>query len=181
MRSFLFVLGSARPGGNTEALARIAAAELPAETPQRWLALHDLSLSPFEDVRHTGTGSYPEPTGDMKTLLDATLECTDLVIASPLYWYSVTASVKLYLDHWSAWMRVPGADFKDRMRGKTMWAVTSVSDSDLETTNPLRDTLRLSADYLSMHWGGFLYTISNRPGDIKEDSEALVRAKRFFG
>lgn len=110
-RRYLFLLANTRPGGNTELLARHAAEQLPPQVEQRWLRLADLPLPAFEDHRHEGDGSYPEPTGHARTLLDATLDATDLVIASPLYWFSVSADTKLYLDHWSAWMRVPGLDF----------------------------------------------------------------------
>ncbi|MBK9492244.1 MAG: NAD(P)H-dependent oxidoreductase [Haliscomenobacter sp.] len=61
-------------------------------------------------------------------LFDATFLATDVVFVTPLYWYSVSASMKLYLDYWSAWFRVPGADFRKRMAGKTAWAVTAYSD-----------------------------------------------------
>lgn len=179
-REFLFLLAGARPGGNTEALARAAAAQLPAHTRQTWLDLRELPLAAFEDVRHAGDGVYPQPEGNERILLDATLAADDLVIASPLYWYSVSASAKLYLDHWSGWLRVPGADFKARMRGKTMWAVSTLSSTDRTTTDPMLGTLRLSAEYLGMRWGGALLGYANRPGDITQDTAALTAAKTFF-
>ena len=78
---FLFLTTSTRePGhlGNTEWLARQAAAALPAGTTQTWHALAGMQLPPFTDRRHT-TGQYDPPTGDLKTLLDATLAATDIV------------------------------------------------------------------------------------------------------
>lgn len=178
-RSFLFLLGSARHGGNTEALARAAAAHLPAGTAQEWLHLADLPLSPFTDRRHTD-GVYPQPEGNEQRLLSATLAATDLVVASPLYWYSVSAPTKLYLDYWSAWLRVPGADFRARMGGKTMWAVSALSSSDTSTADPLVGTLRLSARYLGMNWGGVLLGNGSRPGDVDSDADAQAAAKTFF-
>ncbi|MEU7999713.1 NAD(P)H-dependent oxidoreductase [Catellatospora sp. NPDC049111] len=178
--TYLFLLAGARQGGNTETLARTAAAELPAHATQTWLNLRDLPLPPFDDIRHTGDGVYPRPEGPEKTLLDATLAADNLVIASPLYWYSVSASAKLYLDHWSAWLRVPGADFKARMRGKTLWTVSVLSSTDFSTADPLIGTLRLSAAYLGMTWGGALLGYGNRPDDILTDPEALTRAKTFL-
>jgi multimeric flavodoxin WrbA len=106
--NYLFLLGSTRAGGNTEALARLAAEQLPADVKQTWLRLSDLPIEPFKDIRHEGDGVYPAPEGNERLLLESTLEATDLVIASPLYWFTVSTSVKSYLDYWSAWMRVPG-------------------------------------------------------------------------
>ena len=57
--------------------------------------------------------------------MDATFAATDLVVVSPVYWYSVAASVKLYLDYWSGWMRLP-VDFKAKMRGKTISEVLPI-------------------------------------------------------
>jgi multimeric flavodoxin WrbA len=182
-RRFAFFIASAREAGNTEALARAAAAALPAGTEQRWLRLADLPLTPFVDIRHE-SGVYPQPRGHEATLADATLWATDIVIVSPIYWYSLTASAKHYLDWWSGWMRVPGLDFRARMAGKGLWGVTVTSDDvevDDQVSAPLVGTLRLTADYLKMHWRGMLLGHGNKPGDIAGDTAAFERARAFFG
>ncbi|MEU3183059.1 NAD(P)H-dependent oxidoreductase [Streptomyces sp. NPDC006923] len=179
-RKFLFLLASAREGGNTEELARRAAEGLPEGAAQEWLRLKELPLPPFEDNRHTGTGQYPEPGGNARLLLDATLAASDLVIASPLYWYSVSTSAKLYLEHWSAWMRVPGLDFRARMAGKTMWAVTVLASEDRSKADPLVGTLRNCAEFLGMRWGGTLLGNGSAPGQVLTDSVALADAVTFF-
>ncbi|HEX7598768.1 MAG TPA: flavodoxin family protein [Polyangia bacterium] len=179
-RAFLFVLGSARQDGNTEQLARLAAAHLPAGVAQRWVRLGELPLEPFLDIRHSGDGRYPAATGNEQVLLEATLAATDIVIASPLYWYSLSADTKLYLDYWSGWLRVPGADFKARMRGKMMWAISTYSGGDPAEADPLLGTLRLTARYLGMPYAGELLAAGNFPGDVHKDHEALARAKTFF-
>ncbi|MDF9814974.1 multimeric flavodoxin WrbA [Streptomyces sp. SPB162] len=179
-RSFLFLLGSARADGNTELLARHAAEQLPTGAEQRWLRLAELPLPDFEDLRHEGDGSYPAPTGHAEVLLDATLGATDLVIASPLYWYSVSTATKRYLDHWSGWMRAPGVDFKPRMAGRKLWGVTALAGRDVADADALVGTLRKTANYLQMEWGGVLTGHGTRPGDIRNDTAALSRAKGFF-
>jgi len=180
-RRFAFIIASARPQGNTETLARAAAATLPAGVEQRWLHLAELPLPPFEDIRHAA-GVYPPPQGNAVPLVDATLWATDLVIVSPVYWYSLSATAKHYLDHWSGWMRVPGLDFRARMSGKRLWGVTVTSDDDQddEISGPLVGTLRLTASYLGMQWRGMLLGHGNRPGDIAGDTAAFERAKAFF-
>jgi multimeric flavodoxin WrbA len=173
------VTGSRRDG-NSETLARRAATALPPGVEQEWLRLADLPLPAFEDVRHSGNGVYPEPGGSGRTLLDATLAATDLVFVAPLYWYGLPAAAKLYLDHWSGWMRVPGVDFLRHMAGKGMWAVTALSEIDYSVADPLLGTLRLTADYTGMRWSGSLLGYGNRPGDILEDKTALATAEAFF-
>ncbi|MFE4858085.1 flavodoxin family protein [Streptomyces sp. NPDC056670] len=180
-RNFLFLLGSTRSGGNTEALARQAAEQLPAGDTARWLNLADLELPAFRDRRHGEQRDQAAPTGDAATLLEATLEATDLVIASPLYWYSVTTPVKHYLDHWVNWLYTPELDFRQRMAGSTLWGVTVLAGRDHSVADPLVGTLRHSAAYLGLGWGGVLLGSATRPGEIAHDTEAAARAKTFFG
>ncbi len=179
-RGFLFILGSARYDGNTEHLARHAARSLPSDVTQNWLHLLDHNLPLFEDIRHHETRKYAIGSDSERTLLDATLAATDIVIASPVYWYSISASTKLYLDHWSAWMRLEGVDFKARMASKTLWAISSLSDEDWGGAQPLIDTLRLSADYMKMNWGGVLLGYGNRPRDVLLNPPSIERAEKFF-
>lgn len=179
-REFLFVLGSARPDGNTEHLARRAAETLPENTGQTWISLIEHQLPLFEDIRHHETRRYAIASESERVLLEATLAATDIVIASPVYWYSVSASTKLYLDHWSGWMRLEGVEFKKRMASKTLWAVSAFSDEDEAGARPLIDTLRLSAEYMEMRWGGVLLGYGNRPGDVLNHPDSLNRAALFL-
>jgi multimeric flavodoxin WrbA len=180
-RNFLFILGSARYKGNTEHLARHAARSLPSSIKQTWIHLLDHQLPLFEDIRHHETRKYSVATESERALLDSTLAATDLVIASPVYWYSISAATKLYLDHWSGWMRLEGVDFKARMASKTLWGIASLSDQDWTGAQPLVDTLRLSAEYMKMNWGGVLLGYGNRPGDVMDDAASVNRAEQFFG
>jgi len=178
-RKFLFVLGSSRPDGNTETLARRAAEQLPSDVEQRWLNLADHPLPDFEDLRHDS--DHVRPSGNSTALLlDATVEATDIVIASPLYWYSVSATTKRYLDYWSGWLRTPGVDFKATMAGRTLWGVTALADDQPVVADPLVGTLRNSAAYLGMRFGGVLLGNGSKPGDVLNDERALTEAKSFF-
>ena len=178
-RSFLFVLGSTRSGGNSEALARRAAATLPAAIEQRWVRLVDHPLEPFFDTRHT-TG-YRSPEGNARLLCDATLAATDLVMVTPVNWYSVSWPMKLYWDHWSAWMRIPELGFTATLAGRSMWSV--IVDSDDEgsgSADPVVDAVRRAADYMKMTWRGALVGHANRPGTIETDAAALAAAATYF-
>lgn len=180
-RRFLFLLSSTRPGGNSEALARRAALALPAGTEQRWLRLIDHPLPPFHDTRHS-TG-YAPPEGNARLVCDATLAATDLVLVTPVNWYSVAWPAKLYLDHWSAWMRIPELAFGPTLEGRSLWGV--IVDSDVEgeaegSASPVVDVLRRTAAYMAMRWRGALIGHANRPGEIEADAAALEAAARYF-
>ncbi|MGW7461620.1 flavodoxin family protein [Streptomyces sp. NPDC054797] len=177
-RSFLFVLGSARPDGNTEILARAAAEQLPPGISQRWVDLTQLPLPDFQDGRHE-SGSWPVGEAE-EELRRATLEATDIVIVSPLYWYTLSAHTKRYLDYWSGWLGVPGMDFKERMAGRTLWGVTVMAHEEEVVADGLVTTLTNTAAYLRMRFGGVLFGNGSRPGQVRADERAMVRAKTFF-
>ena len=177
-RSFLFLLGSARAEGNTELLARAAAEQLPSDTDQQWLDLTELRLPDYFDGRHA-TGSWPEDSHESR-LREATLAATDIVVVSPLYWYSVSSYAKRYLDYWSKWLSTPDPGFKARMGGRTLWGVTTMAHREEVVAEPLILTLNHTAAYMGMRFGGVLLGNGSRPGQVLGDEQALVRAKTFF-
>ncbi|OIJ66822.1 flavodoxin family protein [Streptomyces mangrovisoli] len=179
-RRFLFVLGSSRAEGNTELLARRAAEQLPADVEQQWISLAEHPLPDFVDLRRDSDHVRPPAGGAVGLLLDATLAATDIVIASPVYWYSVSGLTKRYLDHWSGWLRTDGLDFKAAMAGRTLWGVSALADDEPSVADPLVGTLNNSAAYLKMRFGGVLTGNGSRRGDVLSDAGALARAKTFF-
>ncbi|MER6072253.1 NAD(P)H-dependent oxidoreductase [Streptomyces sp. NPDC001817] len=179
-RRFLFVLGSARAEGNTELLARAAAEQLSGDVEQRWIRLAEHPLPDFVDQRHEGDHVRPPSDSPTGLLLDATLAATDIVIASPLYWYSVSGLTKRYLDHWSGWLRTPGVDFKATLAGRTLWGIAALAHDDTSVADPYTGTLNNSAAYMGMRFGGVLLGNGSAPGDVLKDTDALARAKTFF-
>jgi putative NADPH-quinone reductase len=107
-----------------------------------------------------------------------TLDATDLVLVSPVYWYSVPAPLKLYIDHWSAWLRVPGVDFKARMAGKRLWVVATSGGRD--SAQPMFDSYALCAKFLAMHWMGALWGKGGPPDAVRADTDAWAAAAGYF-
>jgi len=179
-RRFLFLVASTRePGvqGNTEWLARAAAQRLTSDDAQTWLHLAWLQLPPFADLRHS-RGEYPPPQGDLQRLLEHTMAATDLVFVSPVYWYSIPAPLKLFLDHWSAFLRVPSVPFKAAMAAKTLRLVTT--SGDRAKAQPMIDSVRLCAEFLGMRWHGALWARGGAPGTTAQDAAAAAQAAEFL-
>lgn len=178
-RRFLFLLASSRLDGNSEQLARRAARHLPAGAETRWLRLEDHSLPPFEDTRHSK--GYSAPEGEAALLAEATLWATDLVVVTPVYWYSLPARAKLYFDHWSGWMRVPSLALRDTLVGRRMWAVITDAGSAEEGSSDLIEAmLQRTAAYMGMTWMGALMGHANQPGEIAKDALAMAAAESYF-
>jgi multimeric flavodoxin WrbA len=177
----LFIVSSTREEGhlgNTEWLARRAAAALPEAATQSWLHLARLVLPPFTDVRHTA-GSYPMPEGDLRRLLDATMAASHIVFVSPVYWYSIPAPLKTYIDHWSAWLRVPGLPFKSRDG-----AQDAVADHDPAGTGQGAADDRFGAAVCAVSWRcagaarcGARAVHRTR---VRNDAEALAAGRGFL-
>ncbi|RAG81651.1 flavodoxin [Streptacidiphilus pinicola] len=177
-RSFLFLLAGARPDGNTELLARAAAEQLPSGFEQRWLDLTEHRLPDYQDSRHS---AEPWPEQENEALLhEATLAASDIVIASPLYWYSLSSYAKRYLDYWSKWLRTPDPEFRSKMASRTLWGVTAMAHPEEEVARPLELTLHHTAAFMGMRFGGVLLGNGSRPGQVLDDEQALKRAKTFF-
>ncbi|MFE7760412.1 flavodoxin family protein [Streptomyces sp. NPDC057438] len=180
-RRFLFVLGSHRRDGNTELLARRAAARLPADCDQKWISLAEHPLPDYDDLRHgVGRTTWPEEGSNLVRLYEATLAATDIVIASPVCWFSLPSRTKRYLDHWTAWLYAPGVDFGAAMAGRTLWAVTTSAGDPSRVAEPLVGTLNNLAAYMRMHFGGVLHGNGTAPGEVLQDTDALAHAKTFF-
>jgi NAD(P)H-dependent FMN reductase len=177
---YLFLVASTRePGhiGNTEWLAAQAAKALPAHAHQTWLHLAALDMPPFVDLRHTA-GTYPLPEGDLKRLLDATMAASHIVLVAPVYWFSIPSPLKTCLDHWSAWLRVPGLGFKEAMQAKTLSLVTT--SGDRTKAQPMIDSVALCAGFFPMAWGGALWGKGGPPRAVEADSAALAVAATFL-
>ncbi|MFF4325823.1 flavodoxin family protein [Streptomyces sp. NPDC001591] len=178
-RSFLFLLASARRDGNSELLARAAAQQLGAGAQQTWLDLTRLSLSDYVDERHAPGGATDGDEVEA-VLHRATLDASDIVIVSPLYWYSLSSYAKRYLDYWSKWLATPDPGFKAKMAGRTLWGVTAMAHQQEVVAEPLRLTLHHTAAYMGMRFGGVLLGNGTRPGHVLADERAAARAKAFF-
>lgn len=178
MSRYSFLIASARENGNSEQLARVAAESLDSSDQQTWTAIRDLPLAPFQDLRHEDDG-YKSPTGNERALFDATVDCDHLVFVTPVYWYSVPAPLKLYLDYWSAWMRVEELDFKNQMKGKHLWAI-SASAGAAEQANPMFESLQLSGKFMAMEWGGHVLGNGSAAGDVMKDEAKITAARKLF-
>ncbi|MEJ7160146.1 flavodoxin family protein, partial [Staphylococcus caprae] len=56
---------------------------------------------------------------DYKKIIDQVLASDTIVFASPVYWYSISASLKAFIDHWSETLMDPNyKDFKAKMAKK---------------------------------------------------------------
>jgi hypothetical protein len=59
-------------------------------------------------------------------------------------------------------------------------AITVYSHKETDKADPLAGTLRNTAEYMGMRWGGALIGHGNQPRDIRNNLAALTEAKTFL-
>ena len=173
-RRFLIYTCSCRPRGNAWQLARRAARALPADHVE-WIDLATADVPPFADLRPVA----PPLSPPLEALWSQTARATDLVFATPIYWYALPAPAKLWLDHWSGFLDHPDLNFAQTMRGKSLWLMTTRADPDPGVARPIEEALRQTARWLGMEWGGALHAIADGVDEV-QTSTAWDQAKAFL-
>jgi multimeric flavodoxin WrbA len=90
---------------------------------------------------------------DFEPLMTQVLEHDQIIFATPIYWYSVSPAMKIFLDRISDFLELPDLLAEGRrLRGKNAYVVcTSVSD---EPSTVFVAAFRETFDYLGMRFAG---------------------------
>ena len=75
-------------------------------------------------------------------------------------------------------MRTPGVLFKEQMAPKRLHLITT--SGDRAKAQPMIDSVRLCAEFLSMPWAGVLWGKGGPPGAVAADAAALQAARDFL-
>lgn len=98
--SIAVLYGGTRNQGNSEILTEIAVNHLPVER----IYLRNYNIQPIKDGRHSKTG-FQEVNDDYHTVIDQILPHEIIIFSTPIYWYSMSATMKLFIDRWSQTFR----------------------------------------------------------------------------
>jgi multimeric flavodoxin WrbA len=142
MPNTIALFSSSRRNGNTGRLIDRIAAELDIEV----VDLVSLRIAPY-DYDHSNRSDEFEP------LMERLLAHEQIIFASPIYWYSVSPAMKIFLDRISDFLEVPDLLPKGRrLRGKNAFVVCT---SVCEEASPLfMGAFRETFDYLGMRFAG---------------------------
>jgi multimeric flavodoxin WrbA len=145
MRSTVALLASSRRLGNTGRLTDWVADALGIEV----IDLAQRTISPF-DYEHRNRADDFEP------LLDHVLEFEQIIFASPVYWYAMSAPMKVFVDRISDLLDLPDLLAKGRrLRGKDAYVLcTSIED---EATPCFVTSFSETFNYLGMRYAGLLH------------------------
>ena len=155
MAKAIAIMGSSRSKGNTYKALR----DLDPKGEMTFVDLRELDISVY-DYDHENRGD------DFLPLMEKVVEHDVIVLATPVYWYTMSAQLKIFLDRITDCMTIE-KDLGRKLRGKKAFILTSHSHPVEEKgfEYPLEATVK----YLGMEYGGCFYHYTG------EDKELLAK------
>ncbi|MEO0732153.1 MAG: NAD(P)H-dependent oxidoreductase, partial [Bacteroidota bacterium] len=141
MQRSLLLQASARPHGNTHQVAQALATEQQADL----LDLLDYKIYPFDYSQ-----VYPADDDFLALIETEILPRETIIFASPVYWYSMSGSLKIFFDRLSDLLK-SRKDLGRQLRGKRMAVLSCANDAVVNDS--FYAAFRLSAEYLGMEYG----------------------------
>jgi multimeric flavodoxin WrbA len=184
MVKILAIYGSPRRKGNTALLLQEAvrgAREAGAEVQE--VVLRDLKISPCLEIYGCKKAGRCAIQDDFQDLYDQLLACQGLMLASPIFFYSVSAHTKSMIDRCQSlwvkkyWIENSEMVIREPRRRGLFISVGATRGPRLFDGTLL--TLRYFFDVLDMElWKSLLYRSLDFEGDILKHPEYLEEANR---
>lgn len=175
-RSILILNGSPRKNGNSITLANKltrGAKEAGAEVESVYL--HDMDIRPCDACdfcQENEDGCVIDD--DMQTLYPKLRAADAVVIATPVYWFSLSAQMKLCIDRWYA-MELPSGF---ELAGKQLALVMAYGDTDLYTSGGINliYTVESICRYTRLELAGIVHGTANDIGDVAKQPALMEQA-----
>jgi multimeric flavodoxin WrbA len=190
MTNILAIYGSPRRKGNTALLLKRAvegAREAGADVEE--IVLRDLKMSPCLEIygcKQTGRCAIRD---DFQVVYDKLLACQGLMLASPIFFYTVSAHTKILMDRCqSLWVKrywLEKTPFgKKEFKRKGLF-ISAGATKGKRLFDGVLLTVRYFFDALDMElWNSMLYRELDFEGDVLKHPEYLESAytagKQFF-
>lgn len=147
VHSVTVILGSARSDGKTAALVQHLSARLGGQA--KVCDLSKLTIEPFEYDRY-------DDRDDFRTVVAMMLQSDHIVFATPVYWYSMSATLKVFFDRLTDLLHDPNDRISGRaLSGRKVWLIATGTDESLPPgfEVPFAQT----AGYFAMVWRQAFY------------------------
>ncbi len=185
MAAILALNGSPRRGGNTELLLQeVADGARQAGGDIEIIRLSDLTMSPCIACGGCDRTGKCVIMDDMQGLYDKVQAAQQIIIASPIYFYALSAQTKIFIDRLQAmWSR------KQLLRAAKRWhrdplnrgyLISVAATSGLRIFEGAVLCVRYAYDALGFEYGGeFLARGFDGRGEIGKDDKKLRQAVQF--
>lgn len=153
-------MGSSNPMGDTYDICN----KIVKQHGYKFQDLNELVIMPYD---YDYENSDDDFLGFMKHVIK---DYEHIILASPVYWYSVSGTMKNFIDRFSDLLHFK-KDMGRELRGKSL-SLISVSQSD-DCPEEFAKPIERTAEYLGMTWKGHLHfpveeqgIVEKRVGDI---------------
>ena len=190
MKNILAIYGSPRRKGNTSLLLKSAVEGARQEGGNvEEIVLRDLKISPCLEIygcKETGRCAIKD---DFQALYDKLLACHGLMLASPIFFYTVSAHTKIFMDRCqSLWVKrywLEKAPFTKKEFKRKGLFVSAGATKGKRLFDGVLLTVRYFFDALDMElWNSLLFRELDFEGDVLKHPEYLEAAytagKQFF-
>lgn len=142
--SYLGIIGTSRSGGQTAQLVREVFSEL---DDGQIIDLNAMNIGYFDY-------DYGNQGDDFLPIAQMMMRAETIVLASPVYWYSMSAQMKAFIDRFND-LTGPYKPLGKRLAGKRLYLVATGGQPTVPKSfdQPFIDL----ANYFDMRWGGMLY------------------------
>jgi multimeric flavodoxin WrbA len=177
-QNILIVNGSPRRRGNSASLAaQVAAGARSAGARTETLYLHGMDIRPCNACEACRKKAGRCAIGDDMQALYPKLKAADAVVmAGPVYWFTVSAQTKLFMDRWYAFGGDPeGYRALSRKRFGIVLAFADTDPFSSGAVNALR-TFQDAIGYIGAEIAGMVYGSAWKAGEIRADKAVMAQA-----
>ncbi|HTP03056.1 MAG TPA: flavodoxin family protein [Anaerolineales bacterium] len=175
-RKLLILKGSPREAGNSAVLAdRVSAGAADAGWETESVSLQSMDIRACDGCDLCrDTGEYCVIDDDMQGLYPKLIEAGALLLASPIYWFTYSAQLKLCIDRWYGLWSLE----HDVFRGKPVGIVLTYADTDLYTSGGINaiHTFESMFRFLNAPIVGMVYGSVSAQGDAAKHPDLLKAA-----
>ena len=165
--SHIVILGSSRSFGNTKKAVHeiIGECEIPV------VDLNTLDIKPYDY-------EYRNKSDDFMPLVERIIEFETIVLATPVYWYTMSATMKIFIDRINDLLHIR-KDLGRQLRGKNLFVIASFN-SDLP--RGFEDTFEQTCKHLGMKYLGtsFICSGTNNQELLDNNKNESEKAKLIF-
>ncbi|MFJ8265794.1 flavodoxin family protein [Peribacillus asahii] len=169
------IYGGTRDNGNSEMLTEHVIQELASEK----IFLRDFNIEPIIDMRHSKDG-FQERNDDYNSIIDRILSHDILIFSTPIYWYSMSGTMKNFIDRWSQTLRDPKyPNFKSEMASKKAFVIAVGGDDPYIKGLPMIQQFKYIFDFIGIEFAGYILGNGNKPEEVIQDKGAFFEATQI--
>jgi multimeric flavodoxin WrbA len=176
----LGIMGSPRIGGNSDLLLdqALEGAEKAGGMTEK-IILIQKKIAGCYDCKKCNESGICAVKDDMPEIHEKILEADAIIHSVPVYFWSMTAQMKAYLDRWCAffdkdWMWHKA--YFPKMKGKRIGLITVCGDRDVHTADPIVHSFKNTAEFTKLDWIGAIMASASEKGEVAKDQAAKDEA-----